>query len=240
MNPFIRSELLFGTEAVQDLKQRHVMIFGVGGVGGYVVEALARANIGHLTLVDFDTVSESNINRQLCALTTTVGQEKTAVFAQRLKEINPEMQVTTYHQKVTPNDLSILEQPCDYVVDAIDDVEAKVALLAYCVQHQIPVVSSMGAANHWDPSKVKVADISKTEYCPLAKIVRTKLKKLEIRHGIKTVFTCEEVRPKHPVPELDQAPCEGKRPEGTVSYMPAIFGLHCAATVIRDLLHLDA
>lgn len=232
----IRTELLLGTEALNTLARKHVMIYGIGGVGGYVVEALARAGIGHLTLIDFDTVSESNLNRQICALSSTVGLFKTEVFRQRLLDINPQLHLTIYNQKITEDQLLLEPDCCDYVVDAIDDINAKVALLAKCHELNIPVVASMGAANHLDPTKLRIADISKTEYCPLAKLVRTRLRKQGIHRGICTVFSTEEALPKHELPHLPPTEPGSKSPEGSISYMPAIFGLYCASAVIRDLI----
>lgn len=232
-----RTELLLGKERLAQLQRAHVLIVGLGGVGAYAAESLCRAGIGELTLVDADTVEETNRNRQLLALTSTVGQPKTEVLAERLRLINPDVKLHLIHEFLRDErTIEVLQQAdYDYVVDAIDSLSPKVFLIYHAMQRQLRVVSAMGAGGKMDPSLVQVADISKTYKCRLAHTVRKRLHKMEIYKGFKAVFSPEPVR--------EGSVCLDANPEinklstvGTISYMPAIFGLIAASVVIRDLV----
>lgn len=238
---FERLRLLVGAAGMDRLQRSRVLVFGVGGVGSFAVEALARAAVGHLTLVDHDTIRPSNINRQLHALTPTVGRPKVAVMAERIQAIQPGCDLVVRQEKVLAACVGTwLEGAWDYVVDAIDDGDAKLAILAECVRRGLPVVSSMGAANKLLPSEVRTVDISRSRQCPLARRMRKHLRRMGIERGITVVYS-EEL----PIRLLGaggdfqgETPEKAgeKRPQGTVSYMPALFGLHCAGVVIRHLL----
>ncbi len=232
---FSRMELMFGAERMADLRSAHVLVVGCGGVGGAVLEMLARAGIGRLTLVDADCVQVSNVNRQLIATASTIGRLKVDVWRRRLLDIHPDLQVTTYAEFLEEeNTIRLLDaQPVDFVVDAIDTVSPKVFLLSQCVARAIPVISSMGSGGKTDPSKIRLADISKTEYCPLARIVRSRLAALGIRRGIPCVFSTELVDKRCVVPAVGEK--YKKTTTGTVSYMPNMFGCWMASYVIREL-----
>ena len=213
----------------------------VGGVGSFAVEALARAFVGHLTLIDFDEIKASNINRQIHASTLTVGQGKVEVMAQRVREINPGCDVVARRVRLLPESLGgWLQEPWDYVVDAIDDGDAKVALIATCVGRRIPIVSSMGAANKLCPGAVRIADIAESRQCPLARAMRKRLRKLGIEKGVTVVYSEEQPVRLAGASGAFQADAAddpgGKRPQGTISTMPALFGLHCASVVLAHLL----
>ncbi len=232
----VRSELMLGRAGVERLRNANVLVVGLGGVGGYAAELICRAGVGKMTIADGDTVAHSNRNRQLAALGSTVGKMKSEVIAQRLLDINPELQLRAINQFIRDEKTDILlQEPFDYVVDAIDALSPKVFLLAACCKNSIPVVSAMGAGGKLDPTLIQCCDISRSFNCKLAKAVRKRLHRLGIRQGIKVVFSPEEVeRDKIMlVPQADG--CNGSI-TGTVSYMPAMFGAHCAATVIRILL----
>ena len=189
---FSRTAFLLGEEGVEKLKKSRVAIFGIGGVGGYVAEALARSGVGALDLIDKDVVSVSNINRQIIALHSTVGRKKTEVMAERIKDINPEIQVTVHDVFYLPETASEFDfSKYDYVVDAIDTVSGKLALVEQAYQAKTPIISSMGAGNKLDPTAFEVADISKTSVCPLARVMRRELKKRGIEH-LKVVYSKEE------------------------------------------------
>ncbi len=238
---FERLRLLVGPAGLEALRRGRVMICGVGGVGSWAAEALARAAVGHLTLLDPDEVRASNLNRQAHALHSTLGRPKVVVMAERLRDIDPEGDVRGCAERLTPETVDgWLEQGWDYVVDAIDDAPAKVALLAGCVRRGLPVVSSMGSAGKILPGEVRVDDIAVSRQCPLARRIRKALRRQGVDGGITVVYS-EEL----PLRLLGNAgdfqgacpesPGE-KRPQGTISYMPALFGLHCASVVLRHLL----
>lgn len=232
-----RTELLLGKEHLAQLQRAHVLVVGLGGVGAYAAESLCRAGVGELTLVDADVVEETNRNRQLLALVSTVGQPKTEVLAQRLRSINPDVKLHLIHEFLRDErTIEVLQQAdYDYVVDAIDSLSPKVFLIYHAMKRQLRVVSAMGAGGKMDPAQVQVADISKTYQCRLAHTVRKRLHKMEIYKGFKAVFSPEPVR--------EGSVCIDADPEinklstvGTISYMPAIFGLVAASVVIRDLV----
>lgn len=231
MKQFLRTELLLGKEAMVKLQNSKVAIFGAGGVGSYVVEALARSGVGHLILVDFDTICESNINRQIEALYSTLGRVKIEVLKERILDINPQAKVELYQEFINDDNIdSIIDKECSYLVDAIDNVPGKLAIIEKALQLERPVISAMGTGNKLDPSKLLVADISETKGCPLARVVRRELKKRGIYKGVKVVYSSE---PPIPVSASDE---ENKRIIGSVSFVPSVAGLMIAAQVVRELV----
>lgn len=229
-----RTRLLLGDEGFEKLNSSHVLVVGLGGVGGYVAEQLTRAGIGELTIVDGDVVSQSNMNRQLLALQSTQGKPKAEVMAARLRDINPDIKLHVVSQFM--KDLALIDlisQPYDYVVDAIDTVSPKVFLLYYAVQNNQRIVSCMGAGGKMHPDKIEIADIDKSHHCHLAFYIRKKLHKLGIRTGIKVVFSPEPVSKSAVIEDESQNKASNV---GTISYMPAAFGCFCASVVINGLL----
>ncbi len=231
-----RTELLVGPEGIQRLKDARVLVVGLGGVGGIAAEQMCRAGIGHITLVDSDTVQASNINRQIIALRSTVGREKTTVLAERLKDINPEARITVKKIFLEGNlTTSVLDEGYDYIIDAIDTLTPKVELLEACISRTIPVISSMGSGARLDPTKIFIDDIKNSHDCKFAYLVRKYLHKRGIYDGIKVVYSTEKV-PKQAMMETDGANFK-RTIVGTISYMPAIFGGFCASVAIRDILN---
>ncbi|MBO4541996.1 MAG: tRNA threonylcarbamoyladenosine dehydratase [Bacteroidales bacterium] len=226
-----RTALLIGQEGVEKLSQKHVLVVGVGGVGAYAAEMLVRAGIGKITIVDGDCVENTNRNRQLLALTSTLGQAKVDVFKQRLLDINPHLQVTAVYDFLQDEKIPQLfeNQKFDFLIDAIDSVAPKTYLIAEAVRRQVPVVSAMGAGGKCDPAKIQVADISKTYQCHLAATVRKRLKQLGVTKGVTAVFSAE---PSAKIVQQNNA----DKAVGTISYMPAIFGCWCASLCLRELL----
>ncbi len=219
---YSRTEMMLGQDAVDRLKASHVAVFGIGGVGGFVTEALARAGVGKITLIDSDRVSVSNINRQIIALHSTVGRYKTEVMKERIADINPECEVTAineFYSEENPIDLDGF----DYIADCIDSVKSKLHLITEAKKEDIQIISSMGAGNKLDPTRFKVADISKTHTDPLSKVMRTELRKRGINH-LKVVFSDEE--PINPT---------GERTPGSISFVPSAVGLIIAGEIIKDL-----
>lgn len=228
---FSRTELLLGKESVEKLKKARVAVFGVGGVGGYVVEALARGGVGALDLIDKDVVSESNINRQIIALHSTIGRLKTEVAAERVKDINPNIVVRTHNVFYLPENADAFDlSQYDYIVDAIDTVSGKIALVERARAANTPIICSMGTGNKLDPTAFEVADISKTSVCPLARVMRRELKKRGIEH-VKVVYSKEE-----PIPSASKDEKTGKTVPGSVSFVPSVAGLIIAGAIIKDLL----
>lgn len=227
---FLRTELLIGEDGVKKLKHARVAVFGVGGVGGYTVEALARSGVGALTLIDPDRVSESNINRQIVALSSTVGQYKTHAAKARVQDINPSCRVETLELFYLPESTEIDFSGFDYVVDAVDTVSAKLAIIQRAKEANIPVISAMGAGNKLDPTLFEVADIAKTSVCPLARVMRRELKKRGIEH-VKVVYSKEEPLPAKAVDEQT-----GKAIPASIAFVPSVAGLILAGEVIKDLV----
>ena len=237
MNEFIRTEILLGEEAMEKLKNSRVAVFGVGGVGGYAVEALARSGVGALDLIDDDTVSESNINRQIIALHSTVGQPKADVAAARVRDINPDCDVRAIKTFFLPETREQFDfARYDYVVDAIDTVAGKLALVEAAKEAGVSVISAMGAGNKLDPTAFRVADISKTAMCPLARVMRKELGKRGIRH-LKVVYSEEEPIP--PVGQTETRGSSGRPTPGSVSFVPSVMGLIIAGEVVRDLAGIE-
>ena len=241
---FIRTRLLIGDEPLNKLNAAKVAVFGVGGVGGFCVEALARAGIGTLHLYDDDTVSESNLNRQLIALHSTIGKPKVDVMAERVLDINPNCDVKAIPMFYLPENADSVDlSQYDYVVDAIDTVAAKLELVRRCHELNVPIISAMGSGNKLDPSAFVVTDISKTQGCPLARVMRKELRKRGINH-LKVVYSEEEpLTPMAPPEEEAPADAGGTRPPstarratpGSISFVPGAAGLVLAGAVIRDL-----
>lgn len=231
-NRFDRIQLLTGAAGLERLQNSSVAVFGIGGVGGHAVEALVRGGVGQLTLVDFDTVNITNINRQIHALEETVGQEKVAVMAERCRAINPQVEVVVQNQAYRAETSDELLMPgFDYVLDCIDNISDKLYLLQSCHERGLPIISSMGAANKLDPTKIEVADISVTKKCRLARTIRKELRKQGIDRGIKVVYSTEEFRP------LTGADAGERKPVlGSSSYLPPLFGLTMAGMVIQGLI----
>ncbi len=229
---FSRAAMLIGEDGIAALRQKTVMIFGLGGVGSYVAEALARGGVGKLILIDNDTVNITNINRQLIALHSTVGQPKTAVTAARIHDICPNTQVETFETFYLPETADAVSfDNVDYIVDAIDTVSGKLTIAERAAQKGVPLISCMGTGNKLDPTKLTVTDIYKTDTCPLAKVMRRELKARGIR-ALKVVYSTEPaIKP--------AAPADGSRPTpGSISFVPSVAGLIAAGEVIRDLLKL--
>lgn len=231
---FSRSGLLFGEEAMQRLHNARVAVFGIGGVGGYAAEALVRGGVGAIDLIDHDTVSVTNLNRQLLATHSTVGQRKVDVAKQRLLDVNPRLHICVHPVFFTPETADAFDfSQYDYVVDAIDTVTGKLCLAERAFAVGTPIISCMGAGNKLDATAFRVADISKTSVCPLARVMRKELKKRGISH-MKVVYSQEEART--PVGAEEEAAALGKRQiPGSTSYIPGIAGLILAAEVICDL-----
>jgi len=247
---FSRLQLLVGKTAMETLEEASVAVFGIGGVGSYATEALARAGVGSLTLVDFDDICATNINRQIHALDSTVGRSKVEVMAERCRQINPICRVTprqAFYQDETSHEL--LAPGYDYVLDCIDHITAKLHLIATCVATRLPVISSMGAANKLDPTQIRVADISATEKCRLARIIRKELRRRGIAQGVQVVYSTEEFRPLRDEAHTaaDNRICPNHEEQrwgssdrrvilGSSSYIPPIFGLTMAGVVVQKLI----
>lgn len=230
-----RTRLLLGEEKSERLRQAHVLVVGVGGVGAYAAEMLCRAGVGHLTLVDADTVQPTNINRQLPALHSTLGQPKVEVLATRFRDINPEVELTVLPVFLKNENIPQLLDAAryDFVVDAIDTLAPKCHLIAEALRRRIKIVSSMGAGAKSDITQIRFADIWDTYHCGLSKAVRKRLQKMGIRHKLPVVFSTEQADPKAVLLTDDER--NKKSTCGTVSYMPAVFGCYLAEYVIRRL-----
>ena len=233
LDQFSRTELLFGKEAMEHLSGCRVAIFGIGGVGGYVCEALARSGIGVLDLVDNDKVCLTNINRQIIATTKTVGQYKTDLMKERILDINPDAVVNTYQCFFLPENASDFPfDRYDYVVDAIDTVTAKIELVMQCRKAGVPIISSMGTGNKLDPTQFRVTDIYKTQMDPLAKVMRRELKKRDVKK-LKVVYSEEE--PIKPLSEAEENSTGRRAVPGSTAFVPPVAGLIIAGEVIKDL-----
>ena len=230
-----RTELLLGEENLGRLRRAHVLVVGLGGVGDYAAEMIARAGVGRMTVADADTVHGTLINRQLVALHSTVGRPKAEVLAERLRDINPEIDLSVVNRYIRDEETYALLDAAryDYVVDAIDTLSPKLALIAAALERRLPLVSSMGAGAKTDPTRMEIADISKTHHCPLAHMLRKRLHKIGIRSGFRAVFSPEPMR------EGAMILCEERNKKsnvGTISYIPPLFGIGCASVVIRGLI----
>lgn len=225
---FIRTSLVIGEDNIDRLSESRVAVFGVGGVGGFVCEALARSGVGKLALIDGDTVAKSNINRQIIALQSTVGKHKAEVMKDRILDINPNAEVEALNIFLNSDTVSTIDfTQFDYIVDAVDDIKAKVLLAKIADENKIPIIAAMGAGNKTDPTKFEVNDIFKTSVCPLARIMRHELKKAGIKN-LKVVYSKET--PKNPPYRI-----EGEKTVGSLAFVPSVMGLIIAGEVIKDI-----
>lgn len=247
LHAFSRTELAIGAEGVERLKKSSVAILGMGGVGSYAAEALARAGIGKLVLVDRDVVDITNLNRQIHALHSTIGRSKVELMAERIKDINPECVVIPLKLFYTEETYEqVFQEPLDYVVDAIDTITYKIHVVQECKKRGIPIVSSMGAANKMDPTAFMVADLFDTSYDPIAKVMRRKLKEKGITKGVKVVYSKEKPLKQREdvlrqiVAQPDSPITKVKRPPASISFVPPVAGMILAGVVIKDLLGYEA
>ncbi len=226
--------MLIGAEAIEHLRTRHVYVAGIGGVGSYAAEALARAGIGRLTIHDADCVAQTNINRQLIALNSTIGRPKTEVMQERILDINPGCRVITRHNFMRVEEMdSVLQDPYDAVIDAIDVLNCKLAFLIHAHRKGYRLYASMGAGNRFDPTKITSGDLFDSRNCRLAKVLRKKLRQTGIREGIQAVWSREvRTEPQLPAEELEY----DRLPQGTISTIPALFGIMLAGLVIKDMI----
>jgi len=227
---FDRTQMLLGADTMNMLKKKKIIVFGVGGVGGFTVEALVRAGIYHIAIVDYDTVDVTNINRQIIALHSTIGRRKVEVMEERIRDINPDAEVTAFAEKLTQENIEAFRLgEYDYIVDAIDDVPAKLLLIKTANELNVPILSSMGTGNKFDPSLFRIDDIRRTNTCPLAKAIRKETAKMGIKR-LKVLFSTE-------VPHREEYPEDGSRAPSSISFVPSTAGLLIASEVIRDLLY---
>ena len=235
-NAFIRSEMLLGAEAMRTLAASHVIVFGIGGVGGAAAEALARVGVGAIDLIDHDTVSETNLNRQLAALHSTIGKSKARVMADRIADINPDCQVTAHETLYLPATKAEFDlSSYDYVIDAVDTVTAKLLIISEAQAAHTPVISSMGTANKLDPTQLEVANISDTSICPLARIMRKESRKRGFEN-YKVVYSREEPLVPTPLDDDPERPAARRSTPGSVSFVPPVAGFILAGEVVRDLV----
>lgn len=228
---FIRTSLVIGEDNIYKLSKCRAAVFGVGGVGGYTCEALARSGVGKLTLIDGDTVAKSNINRQIIALESTVGKYKAEIMKERILDINPNAVVETHNIFFSADSTEKIDfSQLDYIVDAVDDIRAKILLAKIADENNIPIISAMGAGNKTDPTKFEVSDIYKTSVCPLARIMRRELKKEGIKK-LKVVYSKET--PKNPPYKI-----EGEKTVGSLAFVPSVMGLIIAGEVIKDICQI--
>ncbi len=233
-----RTELLIGKEKLAKLAASNVLVIGLGGVGSYAAEMICRAGVGKMSIADGDKITESNINRQLHALRSSIGKYKAELMAERLLDINPDLELVMINEFIRDERMiEILDRGYDYVVDAIDTLSPKVFLIYHSLQRGIPVVSSMGSGGKVDATLIKITDISGTYNCRLARILRKRLHKLGVKEGFTAVFSPEEV-PEDSI-ELTEGQENKASNVGTISYMPAAFGCACASVVIKDLSGLN-
>ncbi len=240
MNQFARTELLIGSEGLEKLKRSHIAVFGIGGVGGFIAESLARCGVGKLTLIDCDTVSITNINRQIIALKSTVGKAKVDVMKERIADINPTAEVNAVFSLYNSESAeTIFNGNFDYVADAIDMVSSKIDLIVRAKSKNIPIISSMGTGNKFAPELLKISDISKTSVCPLARVMRRELSDRGIKN-LKVVYSTET--PSKPIETegyLAEMALSGKRQvPGSISFVPPVAGLLIASAIVRDILEI--
>lgn len=234
---FTRTAMLLGEEAIEKLKAARVAVFGIGGVGGYVTEALVRAGVGALDLIDNDVVCESNLNRQIIATRSALGRAKTEVMAERIRDINPQCEVRIYNCFYLPENSAGFDfSQYDYVVDAIDTVTGKIQLVMQATEAGVPIISSMGTGNKLNPTQLEVADIYKTSVCPLAKVMRRELKVRGIER-LKVVYSKEE--PLKPTALIEEEETVRRATPGSVSFVPSVAGLIIASEVIKDLVQIQ-
>lgn len=235
LNQFARTKMLIGYEGLNKLSSSRIAVFGVGGVGGYTVEALARSGVGAIDVIDNDKVSLTNLNRQIIALHSTIGKNKVDVIEERVLDINPDIKVTKYNMFFTPENSNLIDfSKYDYVIDAIDTVSGKIEIIIKSKYEGIPVISSMGAGNKLHPEMFEIADISKTSVCPLAKVIRQELKKRRIK-GVNVVYSKEvPIRPS--ISEEEKELTWKKFIPGSTAFVPSTVGLIIASKVVRDII----
>lgn len=248
LHRFSRTELLIGTDALKKLKSSKVAVFGIGGVGSYTVEGLVRCGIGKFVLIDDDKICLTNLNRQIHATTKTVGMDKVEAMKQRILDINPKAEVTIFKTFATKDNINeLIQDDYNYIVDAVDTISAKIAIVETAKQKNIPIISCMGAGNKLDPTKFEIADISKTSVCPVARVMRKELKKRNI-YSLKTIYSKEE--PIKPItnnistcknccvcPKSTIRKCTAKRQiPGSISFVPSVVGLIISGEVVKDLI----
>lgn len=243
LHQFSRTELAIGPEGLEKMKNSTVAVLGIGGVGTFAAEALARTNVGRILLIDKDVVDITNVNRQIHALVSTVGQPKADLMRDRIKQINPDCDAIALRMFYTEETYEkIFEYDLDYVVDASDTIIYKVHLIKECLKRNIPIISSMGAANKMDPTRFRIADISKTHTDPIARVVRTKLRKDGIKRGVKVVFSDETpVKPREDVtqrivPENAPEIRKAQQPPASIAFVPSVAGLIMAGEVVKDII----
>ena len=230
---FYRTTIVLGVEKVINLTSKHVIIAGVGGIGGYVVEALARGGIGKITIIDHDLVDITNINRQIIALLQDVGKPKIELFRDRVAQINPDCELIAKQVFIDKENIAeLIHNDVDYVIDCIDTINSKLDLIEYCYKNKIKLISAMGAGNKIDVTKAQIADISKTSTCGLARLVRIRLRERGIHRGVKVVYSTE----KGTDPLIQEG--VGRPINGTVSYLPALFGIMIAGVVLKEFIDL--
>ncbi len=231
---FSRTEMIIGTENLNKLRRSRVVIFGVGGVGSFVAEALVRSGVGSFVLIDNDSVALTNVNRQIHATKHSIGQKKVEVMKKRMLEINEDAEIYDICEFVTKeNAFQFLEEKADYVVDAIDNITAKIAIIEICNKNKIPIISSMGTGNKMHPERLELADIYQTSVCPLAKVMRKELKKREIP-SLKVCYSREE-----PITPLCLETTSKRQTPGSISFVPSVAGLIIAGQVVRDLINFE-
>ena len=232
LNRFSRTELLIGKDSLEKLKNAKVAIFGIGGVGSYVLEGLVRAGVGNFVLVDKDDVDITNINRQIIATTSTIGKPKVEVAKSRALDINPDINIQIYKEFFTPETKGIVDESLTYIVDAVDNVTAKIELAVRANKLNIPIISSMGTGNKLDNTRFEITDISKTSVCPLAKVIRKELKKRNIKK-LKVVYSKEE-----PIKVKNIDTKTGKNAPGSISFVPSVAGLTITGEIVKDILKM--
>lgn len=243
LNQFSRTELAIGPEGIELMKGSTVAVLGVGGVGSFAAEALARTGVGRIVMIDKDVVDITNVNRQLHALLSTVGKPKAELMKERIQDINPDCEAIALKMFYTEETYEqLFNYPLDYIIDASDTISYKIHLIKQCLQRKVPLISSMGAANKMDPTRFQVADISKTTMDPIARVIRQKLRKEGIKKGVKVVFSTEEpTKPredvtKQIVPENAPEIRKAKQPPASNAFVPPVAGLIMVSVVVKDLL----
>ena len=234
LNQYSRTELIIGKDGIEKLKKSKVVIFGLGGVGSYVAEGLARAGIGSFIIVDKDDVDITNINRQIIATHKTIGKPKIEVEKERLSDINPNVKIQTIQEFFGPDSYDFFDETIDYIIDAVDNITAKIEIIVRAKRHNIPVISCMGTGNKLDPTKFEISDITKTSVCPLAKIIRKELKNRNI-NNVKVLFSKEEPI-KINSESYENSENMNKHVPGSISFVPSVAGLIIAGEVIKDLI----
>lgn len=233
MSQFARTEMLLGSQAMSRLHAARVAVFGVGGVGGFAAEALIRAGVGSMALIDNDTVALSNLNRQIIALHSTLGRSKVQVMAERLRDINPNAQIACHEMFYLPENADTIDlSQFDYIIDAVDTVAAKLELITRADALGVPIISAMGAGNKLDPSQIVITDIYKTATCPLARVIRAQCRKRGVRR-LKVAYSTEPAL--HPAPT--EEPASRRATPGSVSFVPSVMGLMIAGEVVRDIIN---